>query len=71
MILYHVDAKTGVRNYHLETPDQEEAEREFMRCWFEGQFWDVRIRRELRKEKDLPRPSEIRGLWKKGEGVGT
>ena len=56
MILYHVDARTPVegtviRDYHLETPDQEEAEREFMRCWFEGQYWDVRIRKEEGKEE--------------------
>ena len=57
-ILYHVDAETKtkegviIRDYHLETPDQAEAESAFCHCWFEGQFWDVRIRKEWGKIED-------------------
>lgn len=50
--IYYVDAEIKtpsgavIRDFHLETMNQAEAESEFLRCWFVGQFWDVRIRKE-------------------------
>lgn len=47
--IYHVDAQTKapsgtvLRDYHFETPNKEEAESKFIRCWFSQGFWDVRI----------------------------
>lgn len=56
-ITYFVDAemlsldgnKQG--DFHLETTSQVEAESAFLHCWFEGRFWDVRIRKEWRKDE--------------------
>ena len=53
---YYVDAETKSksvisRDYHLETPNQAEAESEFIRCWFTQGFWDVRIRKEWKKDE--------------------
>ena len=60
MPIYHVDAITAsdkgetLREFHLETPFRGEAEGAFLRCWFKGEFWDVRIRKtwkDVQKEK--------------------
>lgn len=54
--VYLVDAKTEAPNgtviadYHLETSSQPYAESEFIRCWFSRGFWDVRIRKEWKKD---------------------
>ena len=50
-IIYHVDARTPVegnilRDYHLETESQAEAESAFIRTWFYGEFWSVKIWKE-------------------------
>ena len=57
--IYHVDAQIPtsgkgviIRDYHLETPNQAEAESEFIRCWFSKAFWDVRIWKEWKLEKE-------------------
>lgn len=57
LMIYHVDAEVKIpsgaviRDFHLETTNQAEAESEFIRCWFVGQFWDVRVRKEWAKEE--------------------
>lgn len=56
-LFYHVDAEikaiTGevFRDYHLETESQAEAESAFLRAWFYGEFWDVRIWKEWKEDK--------------------
>ena len=54
--IYHVDAEikasdgTVLRDFHLETPNEAEAEHWFLDCWFSRKFWDVRIWKEWGKE---------------------
>ena len=38
-------------DFHLETPNQAEAEHAFLDCWFRRTFWDVRIWKEWRKDE--------------------
>lgn len=59
--IYHVDADIRtpkgevMRDYHLETPNQAEAESEFIRCWFSKAFWDVRIWKEWKEDRKQDR----------------
>ena len=52
---YHVDAETRTAegeifaDFHLETPNQAEAEHAFLDCWFRRTFWSVRIWKEWEK----------------------
>lgn len=57
MILYHIDAETkidigaAVKDLHLTTLSIAEAEHAFLKCWFAGQFWSVRIWHEVVQEE--------------------